>query len=224
MKRKPTNMAASVHGRLLNLAKAQARPFNDLLQYYAMERFLYRLSRSAHANRFILKGGLMLQLWGGPLTRSTKDIDLLNRTTADVEALVATVRDCVAVEVADDGIRFDPDSVSGEEIRLAAHYDGVRVRLRAFLGNARVSLQVDVGFGDVVTPAAQHLDYPSLLGFERPRLLGYTPETTIAEKLHAMVALDMANTRMKDFLDLWVLARGRSFSGSVLAQAIHGTS
>lgn len=223
MKKESTDVAASVRARLLNRARADSRPFDELLQYFAMERFLYRLSRSEHAGGFILKGGLMLQLWGGPLARATKDIDLLGRSAASVAELVDVVRSCLTVAVEDDGLRFDPARVTGEEIRLAANYDGVRIRCRARLGTARVSTQVDVGFGDVVTPGPQEIAYPTLLDFEGPRLLGYTPETAIAEKLEAMVILDMANTRMKDFLDIWLLAQGRAFEGDLLSRAIEAT-
>jgi len=221
--KKPTNIAASVRARLLNRAKADGRPFQEVLQYYAMERFLYRLSRSEHASRFVLKGALMLQFWGGPLTRSTKDIDLLGQKTLSVDDLVGIMRACCDVEVDDDGIAFDAESIEGEEIRLDAIYDGVRVRGRCTLENARVTFQVDVGFGDVITPGAVTVTYPTLLDFEEPKLLGYTPESVVAEKLQAMVALDMANTRLKDFLDIWVLAQGRDFDGATLAEAIRAT-
>jgi hypothetical protein len=197
VKKKPTNIGASVRARLLNLAKADDRPFQEVLQYYAMERFLYRLSRSEHAGRFVLKGALMLQFWGGPVTRSTKDIDLLGETTISVDDLVALMRACCDVEVEDDGITFDAESMTGEEIRLDAIYDGVRVRGLATLAGARATFQVDVGFGDVITPGAVTVSYPTLLEFDAPKLLGYTPETVVAEKLQAMVALDMANTRLK---------------------------
>lgn len=217
------NVAASVHARLLNRARAERRPFNELLQYYAMERFLYRLSESAHAERFVLKGALMLQFWGGPLTRSTKDIDLLGRGSSEPGDLVEVVRECLCVELEDDGLTFDADSVSGDAIRLAANYDGVRLRFSGRLGNARISLQVDVGFGDIITPGAEEVAYPTLLDFPAPRLLGYTPETAIAEKLQALVVLDMANTRLKDFLDIWILISGREFAGEGVAQAIAAT-
>jgi len=223
LKKRITNVAASVHARLLNRAKAEGRPFNELLQYFAMERSLYRLSRSEHAERFVLKGALMLQFWGGPLSRATKDIDLLGQSAMPVEELVEIIRSCLGVAVDDDGLSFDLQQVAGEEIRLAVNYNGVRIRCHAGLGNACVALQVDVGFGDVITPGAQPIEYPTLLDFDAPRLLGYTPETVIAEKLEAMVVLDMANTRMKDFLDVWILAQGCSFTGQILAQAIEAT-
>jgi len=222
-KRKVTNVAASVHDRLLARARAEEKPFHELLQYYAIERFLFRLSRSKYADRFVLKGALMHQLWGGSLSRSTRDIDLMGRSSSSVDQAVDIFRDCLAVKVDDDGLRFEAESIRGEEIRIDADYHGVRITLRAYLENAEIRLQVDVGFGDVITPGAQKFSYPSLLGLEEPRLLGYTPETTVAEKLQAMVVLDMANSRMKDFYDLWLLATGREFTGAVLTEAIRST-
>lgn len=218
-----TNVSASVRARLLNKAKADGRPFNELLQYYAMERFLYRLSRSEFADKFVLKGGLMLQMWGGSLRRATKDIDLHKKSAASVEDLIEVVRSCLNAAVEDDGLEFDAKTIVGEKIRLDAQYDGVRIRFAGLLAKARVTVQVDVGFGDVITPGAQPIVYPTLLDFHTPELLGYTPETSIAEKFEAMVTLDMANTRMKDFLDIWLLAMARPFSGAVLAQAISAT-
>lgn len=218
-----TNMAASVHAKLLNLATSGRRPFNELLQYYAMERFLYRLSQSKHADQFVLKGALMLQFWGGSLTRATKDVDLLGRVTATVDEMVDVIRDCLLVPVDEDGLRFDDTGVRGEEIRPDANYDGVRIHCVAHLGKARITLRVDIGFGDVITPEARRIEYPTLLEFAAPTLFGYTPETTVAEKFEAMVVLDMANTRLKDFLDVWMLSQARGFSGSVLAEAIDAT-
>jgi hypothetical protein len=198
MKEGLTNVAASVRARLLNKARAEERPFAELLQYYAMERFLYRLSESPHRDRFVLKGALMFSIWGGPATRATKDIDLLSSRTEGVNALVGAVSECLQTGVASDGLTFDPGSVTGEEIRIDAEYNGVRLRFRGTLGSARVSVQVDVGFGDVVTPGAELLTFPTLLDLPAPKLAMYTPETAIAEKVEAMVALGAANTRLKD--------------------------
>lgn len=160
------------------------------------------------ATAFVLKGALMFQLWGGPFTRATKDIDLLGESTRGVDELASIVRDLPRRCREGRWHRFERDSVIAEEIRARAKYDGVRVRFRALIGRALLAMQVDVGFGDVVTPAHQRIEYPSLLDADPPRLLGYTPETAIAEKVHAMVILDTANSRMKDFFDVWVLLQG----------------
>jgi hypothetical protein len=221
--KKTINIAASVRARLLNRARAEGRPFSELLQYYAMERFLFRLSKSAHAQRFVLKGALMFQLWGGPATRATKDIDLLGRATTSIDDLTNIMRRWLTDPVSEDGLLFDPRTVTGEAIRLDAKYDGIRVRCCATLSGARVSLQIDVGFGDVVVPGATEIQYPTLLEFEPPRLLGYSPESAIAEKFQAIVQLDMGNTRLKDFLDIWTLAQGHAFSGVTLSEALEAT-
>lgn len=223
MKRQVTNVAASVHGRLLHIARNEGRPFQELLQYYAMERLLARLSASPQAKRFVLKGALMLRLWAGSQTRATKDIDLLGMQSMSIEDLVETIRVCFATYNEEDGLIFDLSSVKGQPIRLDAKYDGVRILCVAFLGKARVALQLDVGFGDIITPRAQAVVYPTLLDFSAPTLLGYTPETAIAEKLHAMVLLDEANSRLKDFYDVWLLSQTRPFDGELLSQAVGAT-
>ncbi len=218
------DMAASVHDRLLTLAKDSARPFGEVLQYFAMERFLYRLSVSSQRDRFILKGALMLRAWDAPLARPTMDIDMLGRMDNSLETVVAAVRDCLAAEVPQDGLTFDPESVRGQGIAPGAEYTGVRVLFNGRLGErTRLSMQVDVGFGDLIVPGPAPVRFPTLLDFEAPSLLGYTPETTVAEKFQAMVELEMANSRMKDFYDLWSLARARRFEGALLAKAIAAT-
>lgn len=171
MKKTPTNLAASVHGRLLARARSENKPFDDLLQYYVIERFLFRLSHSKHADKFVLKGALMLQFWGGTLPRSTKDIDLSRATPVTVEQMLEIVRDCLSLEVEDDGLRFDIQSLRGEEIRIVSYHQGVRSTFTTRLGKAAIRLQIDVGFGDVITPRAMEIVYPSLLGFEEPRLI-----------------------------------------------------
>jgi hypothetical protein len=222
-KRNPTNMHASVHQRLLNLARETKRPFNELLQYYAMERFLFRLGSSPHAGRFVLKGALMLRVWNLPLARPTMDIDMLGRGPNSVDDLVEIIRQCLAVETPDDGVIFDPKSIEGEPIAIEKEYHGVRIRARGRLGSARLSLRLDFGFGDVVVPGPMEIDYPELLDFGKPHLLGYTPESAVAEKFQAMVELEMANTRLKDFFDLWKLSHTLHFDGSILASAMNAT-
>lgn len=215
--------AASVRQRLLNLARSDQRPFNELLQYYAMERFLYRLSRSPHAERFILKGALMLRVWDAPQGRPTMDIDLLGRTSNDMADMVIQIRDILATEVEPDGLVFAPDTIQAERITEDADYEGVRIRLRGSLDTARITLQIDVGFGDIVFPAPQVSDFPTLLDAPAPRLLGYSRESAIAEKFEALVKLGELNSRMKDFYDIWLLSRQFDFRSDLLAEAIRLT-
>ena len=217
------NLPASVRRRLTNKAKETHRPFQEVLQYFAMERFLYRLSQSRHADQFVLKGALMFTAWGAPASRPTKDIDLLARTDNAVEAVTAVMAEVCGQTVDADGLMFDIGSVSGEAIKEDADYSGVRVTFFVTLQNARVSMQIDVGFGDVVTPAATMTDYPVLLDFAAPHLLGYPRETVVAEKFAAMTKFGLLNSRMKDFYDLWLLARQFDFDGPTLASAIRRT-
>jgi hypothetical protein len=216
-------MAVSVRQRLANLARLSGRPFGELLQYYAMERLLYRLSQSDHADRFVLKGAVLLTAWNLPRTRPTRDIDLLAYTENSERNLVRILSDACAVAVEPDGIIFDPSTLVGEAIREDADYPGVRVRLLGYLGAARVHLQVDVGFGDPVVPEPQEVDYPTLLDLPAPRLRGYSRESVIAEKLETMVKLGIINSRMKDFYDTWVLSQSFPYDGSALASAIVAT-
>ena len=188
-----------------------------------MERFLYRLSKSGYADKFILKGALMLTAWNAPLLRPTMDIDLLGRIGNDIEAMSAIVREICAGRVdPDDGLVFDAGTVQGERIAEAAEYEGVRIRFRATLDGARVQMQLDVGFGDIVVPAAVPTIYPTILDLPAPHLLAYS-RTAIAEKLEAMVKLGELNSRMKDFFDIWLLSGAFDFDGSRLCEAIEKT-
>lgn len=217
------NVAASVRQRLLTKAKATDRPFDELLQYYAMERFLYRLSRSEHRDKFVLKGALMFMAWKGPRSRATRDIDLAGKTKNSVENLVAIVMEVCEVEVEPDGMRFDPSSAAGERIKEDADYAGVRVRFIGRLEQARAAMQIDVGFGDTITPEPVAIEYPVILDMPAPRLKGYPRETVVAEKYQAMVYLGLLNTRMKDFFDLWLLAHQFDFEGALLSEALRKT-
>jgi len=217
------NVPASIHRRLLNKARESGRPFNELLQYFAMERFLYRLTRSRHANAFILKGGLMLTVWKAPSSRPTMDIDLLGRTANDVSTLVAIFRELCEQDVEPDGLAFDASSVTGEVITEDAEYEGVRIRCRGSLGPAQVTLQIDVAFGDVIVPQPEFNDWPTILDLPAPRLRGYSRESTIAEKLEAMVRFGVVNSRLKDFFDIWFLSRQFDFDGETLSAAIRAT-
>jgi hypothetical protein len=217
------NLPASVHGRLQNHARETKRPFQELLQYYAMERFLYRLSKSPYRSRFVLKGALMLHVWNAPLARATKDVDLLGRLDSSLENLARVVRDVCATDVEPDGMVFDPATVKTVRIKEDADYQGVRVHFVGLLGKARAAMQIDVGFGDVVTPNAETIRYPSLLDFPAAELSGYPRETVVAEKFQAMVYLRTANSRMKDFYDIWLLASEFPFEGRILAKAVSAT-
>ena len=201
----PHNISSSVRQRLLNRARNDRRPFNELLQYFAMERFLYRLSRSPHADRFVLKGALMLNVWRSPEIRPTMDIDLLGRTSNMEDELVAQIRDILSVEVQPDGLVFDSGSIRAERISEGADYEGFRLRFPGALGTARIHMQIDIGFGDVVYPEPEVSELPTMLDFPPPRLLCYSRESSIAEKLEAMVKLGSLNSRMKDFYDIWLL-------------------
>ncbi len=222
---KAQDPGASVRARLLNKAKAEQQDFNLVLTRYALERLLYRLSRSRHAERFLLKGALLFDLWFDIPHRSTRDADLLGLGPAELPALETVFRELCAVTVdPDDGIRFQADTVRAEEIRKDANYGGIRLTLVGLLASARCPVQVDVGFGDAVTPAPELVDYPTMLPeLPGPRLRAYPRYTVVAEKLEALVLLGIANSRMKDYFDLWVLARYSDLDGETLRQAIRAT-
>ncbi len=217
------NVAASVRARLLNVAKAQGVDFNQVLVRFALERILYRLTQSQHADRFLLKGALLFTLWYDMPHRATRDADLLGFGASDLASVAETFRDIAAVAV-DDGIAFDPASVTVEEIRKEAGYGGVRVIIAGELVKARCKTQIDVGFGDAVTPAPVDSVYPVLLDdLPAPKLRAYPTYTVIAEKLHAIRLLGMTNSRLKDYFDLSVLLERETLDTDLLAQAIKAT-
>jgi predicted nucleotidyltransferase component of viral defense system len=217
------NVAALVRQRLLNLRETQGGDYNALLTQYAIERFLYRLSKSEFAEHFVLKGAMLFRVWSGALHRLTKDLDLLGRGDPTPNAVADTIRQIIAAPVEDDGLTFDPSSLEAREMREEQEYGGIRVKLVALLGNARIPMQIDVGFGDAITPEAQIRPYPTLLGMDAPRLRMYPPETVVAEKVEAAVTLGMTNSRMKDYLDLLVLLRDVDLGDESLANAMVAT-
>lgn len=217
------NVAASVHQRLLNRARTEARPFNELLQYFAMERFLYRLGHSPYRDQFVLKGALMFTVWETPVPRPTRDVDLLGRIDNAIPHVTAAIREICERSVEEDGLRFAAETVVGERIVEAADYAGVRVRFTAFLGAARIPMQIDIGFGDPVVPGPSLIRLPTILDFPAPELQGYSRESAIAEKVQIMVRLGEINSRMKDFFDVWLLATRTNFQGEILASAIEAT-
>ena len=217
------NIAASVRARLLNVAKAQGVDFNQVLVRFALERILYRLSQSEHADHFLLKGALLFTLWYDMPHRTTRDADLLGFGASDLESVAQTFRDIASVAV-DDGIVFDPASVAAEEIRKDAGYTGARILISGELAKARCKTQIDIGFGDAVTPGPVDATYPVLLAdLPAPRLRTYPVYTVVAEKLHAIALLGMTNSRMKDYLDLSVLLDRETLDTDLLAQALKAT-
>jgi hypothetical protein len=218
-----SSLAASVLARLLTLAKTRGIDYSQLLNRFALERLLCRISLSTHAERFLLKGALLFALWYGDPHRPTRDADLLGFGPDDAENLIATFRDIAAMNLGD-GIVFDPESVRADAIREDNTYGGTRINLVARIGSARCTLQIDVGFGDAVTPVAETVVFPTLLqDFQAPVLRVYPVYTVIAEKYQAMVMLGQANSRMKDFYDLSVIGRRTELDGATLAGAIAAT-
>ena len=217
------NIGASVRARLTRIAQERKEDVHLALTRYAIERFLYRLGQSTHRDRFVLKGAMLFSLWAPTPYRATGDLDLLGYGDAAPERIASAFRDICTIAVADDGVVFKPETLRAEPARAEDEYSGVRAAMIAEMAGARLSIQIDVGFGDAVTPAAREIDYPSLLDMPTPRLLAYPPETVVAEKFQALVALGMLNSRMKDFFDLWAIAETFSFDGPVLAEAIRAT-
>ena len=222
MKKRVANVSASVRQRLLNLATEHKEDFGLVVTRYGLERFLYRLSVSPHRDSFVLKGALLLQLWTAETYRPTRDLDLLGRGVSNVSYRKIFSEVC-SQKVEDDGLTFPPDTIRVERIRDDEAYEGVRVRVEARLGDVRVPLQIDVGLGDTIIPSSEELEYPTLLKFAAPKLHAYSKESVVAEKFEAMVKLGMANSRMKDFYDLWVLAKRFEFESATLAAAIQAT-
>lgn len=223
MSRAPVNMGASVRDRLTAKARAQREDAQRLMIRYVIERVLYRLSRSPHRGLFVLKGAMLFSLWSPTPYRATGDLDLLGYGDNAPDQLIAVFREIMAVEVEDDGVVFRPDSLKAVAARDADDYAGVRLDFIAMLAGARLSIHVDIGYGDAVTPGAVRIDYPTLLDLPAPNLLAYPPETVVAEKYQAMVSLGLLNTRLKDFFDVWAIAGTFAFDGTVLAQAIRAT-
>jgi len=216
-------LARSVQVRLARHARAIGVDPNLVLTRYAVERFLYRLSRSPHSEQFVLKGALLMLVWLGETLRPTSDADLLGFGDLSDEALATIVKSVCTVTVEPDTVEFDAASVRVEPIREEDAYGGRRVKLQARVGTARLTVQLDIGIGDAVTPAAEWLDYPALLDLPRPRLRAYPRETLIAEKLHAIVLLGARNSRMKDYFDLYALAREGAVGAAGLGAAIAAT-
>lgn len=217
------NLTASVKARLANLARIQKEDFQELLSRYGRERLLYRLGISEYQARFILKGALLFAYWTGTPHRPTRDMDLLGHGASEIALLEEVFRDLCKLKVEPDGLEFQPDSVKGERIKDEEEYEGVRLHMTALLEKTRITLQVDVAFGDRIVPSPEEIDFPTLLDFPAPHVQSYTRESMIAEKFEAMVKLGMLNTRMKDFFDVWSASQEFSFDGPTLSKAVKTT-
>lgn len=217
------NLSASVRDRLLNLSRERGEDFQFILTRYANERFLYRLNRSKHSEKFILKGAMLLMAWTHDRYRPTRDIDLLVLGDHSEEALINIFREICRTDVKPDGLIFDADNIRIMEIREQQEYQGKRILLNAYLGQATIHLQFDVGFGDTVVPAPLSIDLPTILDFPAPRIKTYPKESVVSEKLQIMVDFGIANSRMKDYYDLYVIAKSFDFKGSLLVDAIKST-
>jgi len=223
MKKKAKNIQASIRARLRNKTKELGCHFAEILQYYGMERFLYRFSRSKYADKFILKGALMFTVWQVPERRTTLDIDFSARFDNQIASIEKVVKDVCKVPVISDGLIFDPGTVKGQKIKEDADYEGVRVKFRGFLERTRVSMQIDVGFGDIIYSKPKIIDYPVILDLPKPHLKGYPAESVVSEKFESMVKRGLLNSRMKDFYDIWLIMRQFDFNGSGLIEALKGT-
>lgn len=217
------NVAASVRARLLNRARETKQDFNLVLTRYAIERLLYRISISQHADQFLLKGALLFDLWFDIPHRPTRDADFLGFGSAELPHIEAVFREICTIE-SHDGVAFQPDTVHAAEIRKEANYAGVRVMLLGVIDGARSQIQIDIGFGDAVTPGPEDVEYPVMLSeFAAPKLRVYPRYTVVAEKFEALSSLGIANSRMKDYFDLWILAQHTDFDGDTLRQAVQAT-
>ncbi len=224
MKKKPVNdISASVRARLLNLARSTGRDFLELTIRYTVERFLARLAESEHRERFILKGAMLYIPWKLDDKRTTMDLDLLGFGSPDMENLRMVFQQICDTEIEDYGLIFNKESVTITQIREESVYDGVRIVVRVTLGPMPIRLQVDVGFGDQIVPPPQSAEFPALLAEHGPVIRSYSPETVIAEKFNAMIVLGIANSRMKDYFDIWMLSRNFTIEADILREAIRQT-
>lgn len=218
------NTEASIRSQLQSKAKNTGRIFMEVLQYYTIERFLYRLSISQYSDLFILKGALMFQALQVQDRRTTLDIDFLAYFENEIKNLERIIKDICRINIKkDDGLIFDTDSVIAERIKEGAEYEGIRIKFKGYFGKSRIPMQIDVGFGDIISPKPQTIEYPVILDFPKPKLKGYSLESIVAEKFESMVKLGAINSRMKDFYDIWIISHQFNFKGEKLIQALKRT-
>jgi len=219
---KAKNITTSVRARLLNIARQTGKPFEELLVLYGLERFLFRLSQSVHKDNFILKGGLLLIGMGVPQARPTKDIDFLGLISSNIEVVSKTIKGIGNIDT-EDGMVYDFSKLTNESMSPNSDYPGIRFKFLGRLGQTRIPMQIDIGFGDRVVPAAKEMSFPTLLDMEPPVIRSYAVETIIAEKFEAALDLADLNSRMKDFFDIWILSQKYPFGGQSLQEAIIAT-
>jgi len=217
------DVGASVRQRLLNLAHARGEDFQYVLTHYAIERLVVRIVEAGFEDRFVLKGAALFSIWSEDPYRATKDLDLLGSGDPSVAAMIETFQAAARADGGADGITFDPGSVNATEIRSEARYPGIRIGVRGSLSGAEVGVQVDVGFGDVVRPAVEQVVYPAMLDMPTPGVRCYPPESVIAEKYEAMIRLSVANSRLKDYFDVWALSERFAFTAGGLVDAVTAT-
>jgi len=224
MKEPAKNIPASILARLRNQTEILERPFAEVLQYYAMERFLYRLSKTRYADKFIFKGGLLFYVWDLPLRRPTRDIDFRGYISSKGKDLLKIIREVVAISVPEDGLVFDANSILVEETQIDADYQGIRVKLTSKLVRTKIPIQIDIGFSDELTSKVESIEYPNILpDLKAAQMKGYPKEAVVAEKFHAMVRHAELNSRMKDYYDLWLISETFEFEGRSLLKAIETT-
>ena len=222
-KKTPSHLEASVKQRLLNLSVEKGDDFYLILTRYVLERFLYRIGKSRYKSQLILKGAMLFPIWMGTSHRPTRDLDFLGFGDDSPDRLINLFQEICRMEVEPDGLLFDENDIRVEDIRADQEYQGKRILIIGYLGKAKSTLQIDIGFGDIVTPEAQETQYPTLLDFPPPIILIYSKETFISEKLQAMIFFGMVNSRMKDYYDIWIISRRFPFQGNLLALAINRT-
>jgi predicted nucleotidyltransferase component of viral defense system len=218
------NIAASIQGRLKNEAEQTGKPFAEVLQYYGMERFLYRLSKSQYADKFVLKGGLLFYGWNIPLRRPTRDIDFRGYLDNSNKGILLAIKGVIAEPVPDDGVLFNKAGINVEQTQIDADYAGVRVKITGYLGKARIPIQIDIGFSDVIASRTELVDYPTLLTDTKAlRLKAYPKESIVSEKFHAMIHHAELNSRLKDYYDIWLIAENFEFESRALKKAMERT-
>jgi len=217
------DVSASVKGKLRNVFVDSPMEYEDLLKHFVMERFLYRLGESKYQDHFVLKGALMFTAWNVKDRRITLDIDLLGYFDNKESSIVQVVKDIINTEVVEDGVRFDTDTVKSQKLKEGEKYEGVRIKLKAYIGNSRIPIMIDFGFGDKIFPEPSRVNYPGLLDFPSPEIRGYTIESLMSEKFSAMIEKADANSRMKDFYDLWLIKNNNLFNRENFKSALKAT-